>query len=130
MELINQVTSLELSKKLKSLNVKQDSLFYHVVGKHLYLGDGLMYLPHIIKENSVTLRDYYSAFTASELLEILPCYTNDAGCLKIQKHDVRDEGITYFVEYGYGGHESQDPILPNALSKTLILLIENKIIEV
>lgn len=61
MNLENQVTNLELSKKLKYLNIKQESLFYWTVGG---VASRLDALP-ILESN-------YSAYTASELMELLP----------------------------------------------------------
>lgn len=63
----DQVCSLELSKKLYELGVKQESNFYYsftIAGKR-YLLD---YLENNEKFSS------FSAFTAAELLEILPNY--------------------------------------------------------
>ena len=73
MELQNQVTSLELSKRLKELNVKQESLFYWV--KTVVDGNENWDL-RMSKKESLELHlqgklisEYYSAFTASELWE-------------------------------------------------------------
>jgi len=74
MELSQQVTSLELSKRLKELGVKQVSLFYWydttseggVEVEPKYNNDVLGY--HIEKYPQL----YHSAFTVSELGEMLP----------------------------------------------------------
>lgn len=58
-----QVCSLELSKTLKALGVKQDSLFYWLVEPWGYT---------VVPLSSRTFESkYYSAFTLSELLWIL-----------------------------------------------------------
>jgi len=78
MQLQNQVSSLEFSKKLKELGVKQESLFYWI---KLY--DGTIILNHsLMREHSVAGDLYqqfpsvksnkYSAFTVAELGEMLP----------------------------------------------------------
>jgi hypothetical protein len=126
MNLYSQVTSLELSKLLKELGVSQKSLFYWIKEEEPYIWYNCQNFNYPMN----TVKWFYSAFTASELLEMLPDYIDMAGNLKIKKHDVRGEGITYFVEYGYGYYEHQDKNLSNALAKTLIHLIEQKIIEV
>lgn len=128
MNLEQQVTSLEMSKKLKSLNVKQDSIFYHYYEEKIIGGNDLS--GDEIRTDLIAIHneDLISAFTAAELLEMLPCYLDDAGSLKIEKHDVTGEGITYFIEYGYGYYDQQDKKLSNALAKILIHLIENSLI--
>jgi len=69
MELEQQVTSLETSKKLLELKVKQESLFCWVL---------MEWKEYIVTEEEFrdsNEMDYlYSAFTASELGEILPLF--------------------------------------------------------
>ena len=70
MKIEDQVCSLELSKKLKELGVKQDSIFYWINGVITDINvspeqtRNLWYPAH-----SYTL---YSAFTVAELGEMLP----------------------------------------------------------
>ena len=70
MKLEQQVCSLELSKKLKKLNIYQGSLWYWILscrGKDKY------YLSTTIQEFKKPLAPYeYSAFTVAELGELLP----------------------------------------------------------
>lgn len=66
MPLEKQVTSLELSKKLENLGVKQDSLFYH--DNHSEYGEGWL----ITQEPESD--EYISAFTVAELGELLPAH--------------------------------------------------------
>lgn len=74
MKLEAQVVSLDLAKKLKALNVKQESLNAWCRNANY----GFRLIPHGI---GLTLEQYvqaekYSAFTVAELGEMLPCKTN------------------------------------------------------
>jgi len=60
MKLEEQVTSLELSKKLKTLGVKQESAFYWDSDSEMQQWSVRRY------------RGFYSAFTVAELGEMLP----------------------------------------------------------
>lgn len=63
-----QVVSLELSRRLKALGIKQDSMFYWE--------DHPSFLPVLILrrnfERYEDKTDYYSAFTVAELGQLLP----------------------------------------------------------
>ena len=81
MKLENQVISLEISKKLKLLNVKQESLFYWIEDYEEYSNyPEILYAPTSEVVNNLGELDWprnnpencHSAFTPSELLEILP----------------------------------------------------------
>ncbi|HMG15027.1 MAG TPA: hypothetical protein VK590_06255 [Saprospiraceae bacterium] len=73
-----QVVSLELSKRLKELGVKQESLFYWIKSyefKELnYNSYDLLYIKNedFIYSTSLDADIMYSAFTTSELLALLP----------------------------------------------------------
>lgn len=83
MKLQSQVTNLELSKRLKELNIPQQSLFYYQNNPY---NDGtecidLMITETKSKNNENTIMNTecenndnpkYSAFTVSELLQLLP----------------------------------------------------------
>lgn len=112
MQLSDQVCSLELSKKLKYLNVKQESLFYHNDDKQI------LFAPSIFHENAVTLREYCSAFTASELGEMLP---NGMLCEKINNK----WGIYAHYLPNYILHEKE----ADSRAEMLIYLIQNKLME-
>ena len=61
----NKVCSLGLSKKLKSLGFKQDSIFFwDILSETAY---GVRYAPFHCPG-----LEHYAAFTASELIELLP----------------------------------------------------------
>lgn len=81
MNLQDQVTSLELSKKLKDLGVKQESLFYHAKtgysGDYTFIGTPKEMSWHKELElhdeaGANTTYDLISAFTVAELEEMLP----------------------------------------------------------
>jgi hypothetical protein len=109
MKIEPQVTSLELSKRLRELGVKQESLFYW--------GD---------KPSDI---ECYSAFTASELLDLLPSFIND-WMLKIESNN----GV-YEIKYSdFSGEKqlwvSHHTNFVNSVATMIIYLIENKLIEV
>ena len=117
MELSSQVTSLELSKKLKELGVKQKSLYKWVdcdgYGKQIVLSE------EAINNKGV------SAFTVAELLEMSPASTSI-----LKRTDIKTDTIPrYYVETFEHYRDSDWNENPaNALAKMLIYLIENKLI--
>lgn len=120
MKLENQVVSLELAKKLKSLNVKQESLFYHEVhaGSEQYLG-----LNRIVSTKSKNhYVDTYSAFTVAELGELLPMLMYWG----IERHsnDWRAGKLGNDKEMYASGDT-----MANTLAKMLIYLLENKLTQ-
>lgn len=126
MELKDIVCSLEHAKRLKELGVKQDSLFYwdawYVGGK---FRNADLAASRMGYENNETLScENYSAFTASELGEMLPAMIST-----IRETD----GHWSFV---HGDNISIDiksfPIYKevDARAQLLIHLIENGLIEV
>lgn len=137
MRLEDQVCSLELAKKLKSLGVKQESLFYWCNDgeiDHWYLAyceKGVS--PDAIKNNWV-----YSAFTLAELGEMLPdtfesyklnqsrnnfvkftqkwnCYYQINGGVEYGKYQLRRINFNADTE-------------ANARAKMLVYLLENNLI--
>lgn len=153
MTLETQVTSLEISKKLFFLGIKQESLFYYTEKDDcLKLGYGtsiafvqndLIYYPP--EFNS------YSAFTASEIMDMLPDRIilregEPFNCFRfyLYRSIVVEEGTdiypTFIINYvcdtyelpelmerRFFEHNVWDKTLPDALGKTLIYMIENKI---
>jgi hypothetical protein len=119
LSLESQVCSLDLANRLRELGVKQESLFYYAIGNHLKLNDSLIFAPGKFTETTVMLRDYYSAYTASELLEMLPksCYEI---INSIRWVDVTSE----FYEISF-----KKDNLCDALAKMLIHLIEQGIVK-
>lgn len=145
MKLDQIVTSLELSKRLKELGVKQESLFYYQNNPY---NDGQDCIDLMIREvrsknnenvimntecdNDENIK--YPAYTASELLELLP-----------KKIDI--EAISYYLTIiptsalkewmvfyrntflSYKKCSSTDENICDALAKMLINLIEQGIIK-
>ena len=71
MKLEQQVCSLELSKRLKELGVKQDgyySYFLHITNDK---GDALTSLARNTKHQRAMSSDFCSAFTVAELYDLL-----------------------------------------------------------
>lgn len=142
MELSHQVTSIELSKQLKELGVKQESLFQWIeeFDNEFKIYPSSPHFPHPDWRDINTIDDYScSAFTASELLEILPhCIEKN----NIQYGLTIDKGYkTYYAIYDthtMDGDWDRNEILiendsndlSNVLSKLLINIITHKLIEV
>lgn len=149
MKLENQVCSLELSKRLKELGVRQESAFYWSTNTVPSLKDDV----HLREKKVCNHRDgkvadggvirYFSAFTVAELGEMLPNRVKGFGLL-IDKYDptqINEKvqrpfmwGVAY-VEWGYDGPENRFEIddeesEANARAKMLIYLLQNKIISV
>jgi len=136
MKLEQQVTNLELAKKLKKLGVNQESLFYwHLESGHYFVvGDN--------KLEDEDSRYLFSAFTVAELGEMLPeiikvdhnrvaqfyCYRLDKERviqLEAKERPIYEGSI---VEYGFYKEMSADTEA-NARAKMLIYLLENKLIK-
>jgi hypothetical protein len=109
MKLENQVCSLELSKKLNELRVKQDSLFY-------YHSDS-----HKIWTNKHPEGYSYSAFTVAELGELLGYWISTRKLL-----DNYWRCICHVIDYE---HEIIDLNEANARAKMLIHLIEKGLLS-
>ena len=119
MTLEQQVTSLELSKKLKELGVKQDSLFWW-----LEVSPG-QWNTHCLSYGKREENIGISAFTVSELGEILPEYFCSAQAGTQEKWVCE--------KYSHGTIDAEVPRLyadteANARAKMLIYLIEHKLI--
>lgn len=132
MNLESQVTSLELSKKLKQLGVKQESIFvweYYDDQCH-----GIKYLPYSVIPDIYNKFQIYSAFTVSELGNILPKTLKDNLGDVFELHCCFDPKGGCYVFYVIDGehieHESKcDYSEANARAKMLIYLIENGMVK-
>ena len=142
MELTKIVTSLEASKKLKELGVKQESIFSWI---QTYDSTLAPILNHSIARTPDVRGDLYlvdkspngrnySAFTASELAELLP---NDLETKEVHHHLVIiscKNNEDYEVDYRNIYNQSMIPptikgrTLVEALAACLIYLKENKLI--
>lgn len=161
MKIEYQVTSIELSKKIRELGVKKESLFYWANYK-IVSNNEIEFLSsdknHIVLTTDVYnyfpdeyINEIYSAFTASELLEILPFYISYKNLpivsLYIEKTKIGSTNnfVGYYVAYkstnfvlgeNYLYHCDLKSIanffeknLVDACAKMLIYVIENKILE-
>jgi hypothetical protein len=135
MKLENQVASLQLSERLKELGAKQESIFYHCYEEKIIGGNDLS--GHEIRTDllSVRMDNLVSAFTASELGEMLPDDIKDED----------DEKVYFFqdkynkchrVGYVCEANEACSPFIEvkgetetNARAKMLIYLIENGLMK-
>lgn len=152
-----QVSSLEPSKRLKELGVKQESLFWHCEeviefevndeGGHYTSGDWNPVICSNPKERS-DFRVLYSAFTVAELGEMLPYAIEidheaegDPGKPHLFMVKTDDKGTpkykyyysSAYKEYPEYTHEEEFGWYEseaNARAKMLIYLIENKFIKV
>jgi hypothetical protein len=126
MNLEKQVTSLDLSKHLKELGVNQESLFYWRVNHDGFEDDKkIIFSPGVFHNNAVTLNIFYSAFTASELLEMLPMWSD------LAKRDKNDYIARVFDKsYDEKSYHSFAETASDSFAKMIIHLIENKLIEV
>jgi hypothetical protein len=119
MKLEEQIVSLELAKKLKELNVKQESYF------HWYRYDGSSNANEFKIGRAVTPAsnlEITSAFTVAELGEMLP-------------HDCRtrrsvDEKGKWLVDTLRSDRFFRAATEADARAKMLIYLLEKKLIEV
>ncbi len=127
MKLESQVTSLKLSKRLKTLRVKQESLWYWV-DKY-----GQWVLVSEVYENpewdfkNKKERKNYSAFTPAELGEKLP-----GGEMSGTEKTAQNEYICYVgrISSKITGHkEFKDKTEANARAKMLIYLREKGFID-
>jgi hypothetical protein len=127
MNLESQVCSLELSKKLKSLGVKQDSYFdwYDNDTGFVYLRDR-QWLPE--RTGDVPI----SAFTVFELGEIIPQKIEYEGSEIIYasiKTISNEWQSTYYHEEGESLLLFTDKNESNSRAQMLIYLLENNLME-
>lgn len=129
MKLEQQVTSLELSNKLKTLGVKQESYFHHYkgVGGWFYLGDNADLMNNAVDFGRMTAPQFesYAAFTVGELGEMLPDDTKS----------YRSGGNWFCWAFKKMRHGNEDLIEQadteaDARAKMLVYLIESKLITI
>jgi len=152
MKLENQITNLELSKKLKELGVKQESLYSWVNIKEGLLGD---INPHLINNKWEKPDEYafveadevkgvFSAHTVAELGEMLPDFVkkktdDDLDFKDIEKfflsHGKNADGkghVSTYTFYYYGeafdSFNEHADTEANARAKMLIYLVENNLL--
>jgi len=125
MKLEDQVCNLELSKKLKNLGVKQESLFYWVL-----VNPQVNQWELTVKENAKSFlnKDKVSAFTASELGEMLPNYTEIKKCFPKNITGTFWQ-VSYIQPKPYLTHFEDDDTEANARAKMLVYLLENNLMK-
>ena len=132
MELKNQVCSLELSKKLKELGCKQESLWYWVeyYGKlDIPIGTPILSLKKDISEVVYSESEdvIASAYTAVELGEMLAdMVLSEKGMSAYSNKRMWQCG---YIGKGGDTHWEMDDIEANARAKMRIYLLENKLIK-
>lgn len=139
MTLEQQVTNLDLSKKLKELGVKQESLFYWHEVSH---GGVRHREPNSVSVDQNFDQDYKSdtytnmtcsAFTVAELAEMLPVqmtYGKDEPFLTCTKDLAGGWVICYAdLKNGATGKVIHDKNEANARARMLIYLIENNLLS-
>lgn len=133
MKLEDQVTSLELSKKLKELGVKQESLFHWVKnGAVWYLYDTPNFSENSYHRNEVEERlgtsdDFVSAFTVTELGEMLQLDKVSDGKIIVERGAASKDWYVS-IESDGGGVMFVSDTEADARAKMLIYLLENKLI--
>lgn len=137
MTLEQQVTSLKISKKLKELGVKQESLHWWGGIDRMMVWCNHIKLDLPSQDNRFT---WYSAFTVAELGELLPDNLYDKKedqwfCLTIHKiSDQEDKYEGWEILYKHATNSlvflrEQEITEADARGKMLIYLLENKLIK-
>lgn len=119
MKLESQVTSLELSKRLKELGVKQESLFYWTKPHY---EDNLPFVCWYEEKfvNGTKNWEQYSAFTVAELGEKLEGLT--------MPYQVKNAGGYWYLNIPQI-HEMGVKTEADARAKMLVYLLENNLIK-
>lgn len=119
MKLEDQVCSLELSKRLKELGVKQESLFYWFEQEG-YLRVGQLQLSRAARGESRLC----SAFTVAELGEMLP---REQWLCRLKTGEYE---CAWYDGKKFGArHSEQGQTEADSRAKMLIYLIENKLVK-
>ena len=142
MEIENQLSSLELSKRLEELNVKQDSIFCYVDGILCIEIEGEFFWVHKAHytqdcwKSNDEIAEKYSAFTIVEIVEIIKSYHLLDMVVKLDMV-VNQRGNLYFNkesnDYINAVCKNKIPLLiidVNFWAEVLIYLIENNLIKV
>lgn len=125
MNLENQVSSLELSQKLKELGAPQDSLFYinrqtsDIYDRHS---------KELLGKSVYNETAWFSAYTVAELGEMLPKKYKQ---LKHYYDDIGNKWVSRF-DYGIsptGKHMEYAKTEADCRAKMLIYLIENGLLD-
>lgn len=128
--LSDQICSLEYAKRLKELGVKQESAFYRFECKdHEYIF--CKYYEQYSNNTDLDIKNGYSAFTISEIKEILfeknNQYIEKLGQLKMTIEVVDRE--FYRATNNITDHIIDDLLEVNTYAKLLILFLETNLYE-
>jgi hypothetical protein len=135
MKLEQQVVSLELTKRLKELGVKQSAHFYHVtfIDEMGDLRDEIYTNDDMEREYAATWKEQTAAYTVAELGEMLPTWIDlphgrDNANLRCHKYE---SGWCMFYQIGAAEPDYLQESLSeaDARAKMLIYLIENKLMN-
>ncbi len=135
MKLQDQVTSLKLSKKLKSLNVKQESLFYWVncIAGIEGIRKWRLEQPKDVEDfDTASENKVFSAFTCSELGEMLPLKVEGERLQLWREKDRESWDVAYNTCPTSNGKQEiweQAKTEASARAKMLIYLLENNLIN-
>ena len=152
MKLEEQVISLEIAKQLKTLGVKQESMWHWCEvkggnpprnGVKLFMGCPLKGWKDLLYDCTVT--ESYSAFTVAELGELLPRYVEVKDGHSFEPKDFcsyrtmwasdyrpyRDDKwvCTTYPDYKYAWQRQFALKESDSRGKMLVYLLENKLIE-
>jgi len=119
MKLEDQVCSLEYAKRLKELDVKQDSVFCWKNDDEFCKSCSKWKITPFEKVKYQNKYQIYSAYTVAELGEMLPIYVTSE---KTNKHE-------FFVRSEDAVYNTLENTEVDARAKMLIYLIENGLIE-
>lgn len=134
MKLENHVVSLELAQKLKSLGVKQESLFYWGQRKSpLRPVPPVYYSPDLFfGDKEAGLFVLASAFTVAELGEMLPPFLWNKGKTILSDIEYRKSDADGKVVYVVTCDSVEEIVIADteadARAKMLVYLLENKLI--
>lgn len=124
MNIEKYVCTLEQSKKLKELGIKQESFWYWV----RYWKSGRYEWDLFQKDESDKVNTHISAFTCGELGEMLPRFINVCNreyCLVISK-EIRNDKLEWSVRYecqsNDGYRQQVGYTMAEALANMLIML--------
>lgn len=133
MNLENQVTNLELSKKLEQLGVRQESLFYwhRAIARNV---DWAVTLGRGYTSEAPADGENFSAFTVAELFDLIPGNTGTKRVglyFKLQKGML---GNLYYaqaldMQTNIERFAQSSETATDALAKMLIYLLENNLIQ-
>lgn len=134
MKLEQQVTSLELSKRLKELGVRQESIFHWIKAYYdeddCYVNEPVWLITPKYNSSDSNIVDFVSAFTVAELGELLPTDIKLQG--EVAWFETRKKTTTgsWIVAY-----DAEEPCIfetadteADARAKMLIHLIKNDLL--